>query len=666
MSLRRPGRTAVAATLICAAVAVPCAAWYVAESRALERDRAAALEAPAAEATAAARAMAARVTSRLAALMEREDARPFFHYQNLFVDPRAAYLHAGVAVAPSPLADGPDDALVVGNFEVERSRGLTLPTINPEVAELNVAAGDQAALRERLAASVEPYTSQWLLGSDTDAGPSTPGELGAHLELNELLEEQAIAQAPGDLGPQRARRSAPPQVQEQRIPAVAYASNKAANEFYQAIKSTKARPEGKGQGLPSGDAARDDEGGEGAAGGSAGPDDGVAGPAGPEEVVVRVGPFALHTIGGVHGGDGELGGGGGQPSGGTVHSSEASLVALRRVETPDGPRAQGFVVRLEALAHQLVDGAYRGRLAPGEGGEGASARLSLRGAPWHVAVDFSAELAEGERQAAALSAAFTGRFALGAALVALAALAVIAMVAHGERLARRRVQFAAAAAHELRTPLAGVRLYGEMLAEGLGDPLRQREYARRVATEADRLGRVVSNVLDFTRLERGSLGVETRDGDLAEALREIAARIAPTVEANGASLALDISPDLPRARFDRDALAQIVSNLIDNAEKYSRDAGQRTIELSAQATPGGAVRVRVRDRGPGVPKRLRRRLFRPFSRGDGAEQPAGLGLGLALSRALVVAQGGDLTVSTPPDGGAAFDVTLPLAAAPRA
>src|SRR5439155_23052077 len=130
-----------------------------------------------------------------------------------------------------------------------------------------------------------------------------------------------------------------------------------------------------------------------------------------------------------------------------------------------------------------------------------------------------------------------------------------------EQLARERSQFAAAAAHELRTPLAGLQLYGDMLAEGLGDPDKLRDYAKRMSQEASRLGRVVSNVLGFSQLERGNLSVDARVGPLGEALRELADRAQPALDRAGAALALDVAPEL-RARFDRDALTRVVGNLL--------------------------------------------------------------------------------------------------------
>ena len=231
------------------------------------------------------------------------------------------------------------------------------------------------------------------------------------------------------------------------------------------------------------------------------------------------------------------------------------------------------------------------------------------------------------------------------------------LVARAERLARERSQFAAAAAHELRTPLAGLQLYGDMLADGLGDPAKLRDYARRMSEEASRLGRVVSNVLGFSQLQRGNLSVDLRVGALGDALHELAERARPALDRAGATLALDVAPELS-ARFDRDAVARIVGNLLDNAEKYGRQAADRTIALAARAA-GGVVEIAVSDRGPGVAARARPRLFRPFARGVSDDGPAGLGLGLALSQSLARAMGGDLAHRPVPGGGAAFVLTLP-------
>ena len=118
-------------------------------------------------------------------------------------------------------------------------------------------------------------------------------------------------------------------------------------------------------------------------------------------------------------------------------------------------------------------------------------------------------------------------------------------------------------------------------------------------------------------------------------LRELVARAEPALDRLGAFVEVAMPAQLP-ARFDRDAVVRIVGNLLDNAEKYGRGADDRTITLAAAATDAG-IEIAVRDRGPGIDAVTARRLFRPFSRGQGADRPAGLGLGLALSRSLAQA-----------------------------
>jgi signal transduction histidine kinase len=334
-------------------------------------------------------------------------------------------------------------------------------------------------------------------------------------------------------------------------------------------------------------------------------------------------------------------------------AGQPAVVAVRQVETPDGRLAQGFVVDRTALTSWLAThaGDAVAELRTGD----STATEIVPG--WHLEVAANPRaLVAAASEATAVARGFVLRFALIGVVAILAACLVVMLVAHAERLARERSQFAAAAAHELRTPLAGLQLYGDMLADGLGDPSKMRDYARRMSEEASRLGRVVSNVLGFSQLERGNLSVEPRAGALGDALCELAERAQPALDRAGAVLALDVAPELS-ATFDRDALARIVGNLLDNAEKYGRQSDDRTITLAARAT-GTAVEVVVSDHGPGIASPARARLFQPFARGVTADGPAGLGLGLALSQSLARAMGGELAYRPGPDGGAAFVLTL--------
>src|SRR5262249_1880343 len=151
------------------------------------------------------------------------------------------------------------------------------------------------------------------------------------------------------------------------------------------------------------------------------------------------------------------------------------------------------------------------------------------------------------------------------------------------------------------------------LAEDLGDPARGREYARSIADEAERLGRVVANVLGFSRMERGALTVRAVPGGLGEAVRRVGAPLAPGLESKGSRVEMSIAAPLPRVAFDPDALDQILRNLLDNAEKFAARAADRTVHVRVGSDTHGVV-LEVRDHGPGIPTGERKRLFRPFAR----------------------------------------------------
>jgi signal transduction histidine kinase len=334
----------------------------------------------------------------------------------------------------------------------------------------------------------------------------------------------------------------------------------------------------------------------------------------------------------------------------------ARLLALRAVDTPDGTILQGFSVASDAIASWLARraGDLPAALLAGPPDDGR-ASAPVTGTTWHVAVDPGPALRSAGIAAGELRRGFLWRFFPAAALALVCGVLVVLLVARADRLARQRSDFAAAAAHELRTPLAGLALYGDMLAERLGNMERQAVYAQRISDEAGRLGRVVGNVLGFTQLDRRGLTVVPRDGDVAQVVRDAIDHMRPALEHAAVTLETDI-PDSAPARFDADAVARVLQNLLDNAEKYSR-GGERGVQVTVRAAVGG-VTVDVADRGPGVPRHLRRRLFRPFERGGG-DGPAGLGLGLTLARALARAMDGDLVHSERPGGGSVFSLRLP-------
>ena len=237
--------------------------------------------------------------------------------------------------------------------------------------------------------------------------------------------------------------------------------------------------------------------------------------------------------------------------------------------------------------------------------------------------------------------------------------------ARRERLdALRKTDFVDNVSHELKTPLAGIRLEAELLAEGrLPDGPRRDRAVRSILAESDRLERLVSNLLDFGRLERGRRRFDLCKVDLGELLGEMLndeCRM-PNGEANIQHSAFSIQhcDHSFAALADPDAVRRILSNLFDNAAKYAPGAPP---EVTVRVAENG-VAVVVADRGPGVPRGLEEKVFERFFRADDALARAtnGSGIGLSLARGLARGMGGDLVYRPREGGGAEFVLTLPAA-----
>lgn len=254
------------------------------------------------------------------------------------------------------------------------------------------------------------------------------------------------------------------------------------------------------------------------------------------------------------------------------------------------------------------------------------------------------------------------------AMVSLAgavALAGVAIVLAGSikerRLAQLKSDFVANVSHELKTPLALIRMFGEMLLlERVATPEKRRQYLQIIMSESERLTALIENVLDFAKVERGKSAYSFAPGDVGEAVGRAVEIFAHRAEREGMEVALSIAPDLPRALLDARALELATINLVDNAFKYAKDGGK--VEVSV-ASSGDRVFVRVRDHGPGVDPDDRERIFERFVRGRnaGAGQVRGSGIGLALVKHIAESHGGGVSVEGPGPGerGSVFVVALP-------
>jgi signal transduction histidine kinase len=228
-----------------------------------------------------------------------------------------------------------------------------------------------------------------------------------------------------------------------------------------------------------------------------------------------------------------------------------------------------------------------------------------------------------------------------------------------QELARLRTEFVSGVSHELRTPLAQIRWFAELLHMG---KLRSEEERARSAgiidQEARRLTYLVENVLNFSRGEKGANRVSLSPADLDHELSEALELFAPLARARKMTVVqeLDANAVLP---LDRDALRQMILNLLDNAVKYG-PAGQ-TITVGSEIA-GDRARIWVQDQGPGIPHEQRQRVWEPYVRLNREAESAtgGSGIGLSVVRELVSLHGGRTRAESAPAGGARVVIELPL------
>jgi signal transduction histidine kinase len=310
------------------------------------------------------------------------------------------------------------------------------------------------------------------------------------------------------------------------------------------------------------------------------------------------------------------------------------------------------------LAHAVEDLCPNARLVPMRDAEPSQPERTMTALPF--------QLDPGPAEPAEAAPAGLTPLRWGLALAWLAALVALSAVGLGGwsllDLSERRIRFVSAVTHELRTPLTTLRLYLDMLVDGLVRDERQRgEYLHTLHAEADRLNRLVANVLDFSRLENQRPRLNRTRVVLDDLLEKLRAAWAGRCQEADKELVLENTAGPEAALWtDAELLPQILGNLIDNACKYSKGADDRRVWVRVRRD-GGRLVLEVEDRGPGVAAKDRRLIFRAFRRGRGADVTAGgVGLGLALARRWAQLLGGRLTLEGGPAcGGACFRLELP-------
>jgi len=232
-------------------------------------------------------------------------------------------------------------------------------------------------------------------------------------------------------------------------------------------------------------------------------------------------------------------------------------------------------------------------------------------------------------------------------------------------LARLKSRFVSDVSHDLKTPIALIRLYAETLELGrVRDPERAQEFLQVISREAKRLTHLINNVLDMSRIEAGRKSYSFAEGDLGQIVRETLEAYRYQFDQQGVKVARQLEPGPLPARLDPEAMTQALINLLDNAIKYSN--GSKEIEVTLRRQ-GDQALLSVRDRGIGIPPHEQERIFDLFYRvnNDVVQRVRGSGLGLTLVRQIVEAHGGRVEVKSRPGEGSVFTVVLPLGGSGR-
>ena len=225
------------------------------------------------------------------------------------------------------------------------------------------------------------------------------------------------------------------------------------------------------------------------------------------------------------------------------------------------------------------------------------------------------------------------------------------------RINRMMGDFVSVVSHEFRTPLTSIQGFGELIRDEDLDDVDIKDYADEIYRNAERLARLINDMLDLDRLESGRVELRLEPVDFNEVIEDSVASLSHS--SPGQQIVLDLDRTLPHVTGDRDRLTQVVTNLLGNALKYSPDGGEIRVTTMRD---GSLLHLSVRDHGIGIPQDALETIFERYSRVGSRRNAAikGTGLGLPITRQLVELHGGRVWAELPPDGGSEFHVTLPL------
>ncbi|MDH4162851.1 MAG: ATP-binding protein [Nitrospirota bacterium] len=231
-----------------------------------------------------------------------------------------------------------------------------------------------------------------------------------------------------------------------------------------------------------------------------------------------------------------------------------------------------------------------------------------------------------------------------------------------EDLDRLKSEFVSTVSHELRTPLTSIKAFAELLLiKPNMAPERKEKLLRRINDESDRLGRLISDLLDLSRIEAGTMTWRPGPVSAREVVEASVEGMLLLAQAKGLRIETDISEPLPALYGDRDRLVQVMTNLLSNAVKFTPPGGAISVQARAAAGPQSRVELTVTDAGAGIPAEDLPHIFDKFHRAGNAEYESkeGTGLGLTIARQIIAYHDGTISVASKLGQGSAFTVTLP-------
>ena len=227
-------------------------------------------------------------------------------------------------------------------------------------------------------------------------------------------------------------------------------------------------------------------------------------------------------------------------------------------------------------------------------------------------------------------------------------------------LSERRSQFVSSVTHELKTPLTNIRMYIEMLEQGIAnDTEREQEYFQIINSEGSRLSRLINNVLDLAKLEKKQRLLSLTEGTLEEVIAEVKAAMQAKLQREGFTLKI-VREHIHPFNYDREAMIQVLINLMENSIKFCQSAHNKQITIRVYQD-AGRIKIAVSDHGPGIPRHALKKVFDDFYRVDSVltRKTRGTGIGLALVKKLINLSGGQVWAENNAGDGCTITISLP-------